>query len=341
MDRQTQAFTQFMHAWHPKVEERLAAQFTHDHSQDLETYAYRPLEEFSSRGGKRIRPILCLLGCMAVGGRPEDALGAAIAIEHFQSAALIHDDIADMGEHRRGKPCVHRSEGIGIAINTGDLALANTTHAVLCEHKLAPKVRLAVLGELSHMMLRTLEGQALDLGWARDRRWDLTPDDYRMMATLKTAHYSVASPLVIGATIAQGSSLQIEQLRSIGLAAGLAFQLQDDLLNLIGDPISQGKDWLSDITEGKRTLIALTALQRLDEQNRDELVRILSSHETDSERLTHAVQIMAEAGAIASVRDEARELTKTAATQATQAQLMPAARDALAAMAFYFISRLA
>lgn len=333
-------FTQFVSLWHPKVEACLAAQFDGKGKGDLDTYLYRPFAEFSSRGGKRLRPILCLLGCMAAGGNPQDALSAAIAIENFQSAALIHDDIADEGDLRRGKPCLHRSEGIGIAINVGDLALVQTSNAILSDSSLEPAVRCAMLDELSHMMLRTLEGQALDLGWVRDERWDITPDDYRNMATLKTAHYSAASPLAIGATLAQAPSHTVEQLRSIGLAAGLAFQLQDDLLNLVGDPQAQGKDWRSDITEGKRTLIALVALERMGEHGKGELLDILSSHQTNPEVLARAVQIMEETGAIACVHDEAQQLAATAASQAKEADLIPEARDILAAMASFFVSRL-
>ena len=90
---------------------------------DLERYLYRPLERFTASGGKRVRPVLCLLGAEAAGGDPEAALSCAVAVELFQSAALVHDDIADEGELRRGEPCLHRVEGEGLAINAGDLAL--------------------------------------------------------------------------------------------------------------------------------------------------------------------------------------------------------------------------
>ena len=137
---------------------------------DLDRYLYQPLTRFTASGGKRVRPVLCLLGAEAVGGSAEDALSCAVAVELFQSAALIHDDIADEGELRRGEPCLHRTEGTGLAINAGDLALTRVFEAVLSDGRLGADRAVAVLAELARMERHTLEGQALDLGWVRDDR---------------------------------------------------------------------------------------------------------------------------------------------------------------------------
>jgi len=160
---------------------------------DLDRYLYTPLARFTASGGKRTRPALCLLGCEAVGGTDALALSSAAAIEDFQSAALIHDDIADEGELRRGKPCVYLSEGTGIAINVGDLALVAVTAKILRDETLEPAVRMRVLEGLVSMEERTLEGQALDLGWVRDGRWDISTRDYLRMASHKTAFYLLRS----------------------------------------------------------------------------------------------------------------------------------------------------
>ena len=149
---------------------------------DLERYLYQPFARFVASGGKRTRPALVLLGCEAVGGDVERALSSAAGIEHFQSAALIHDDIADEGELRRGEPCTYLTEGLGVAINTGDLGIVRTFADVLEDGALDPTTKLRVLAELAQMEQRTVEGQALDLGWVRDGRWDVSTSDYLRMA---------------------------------------------------------------------------------------------------------------------------------------------------------------
>ena len=118
---------------------------------DLDRYLYAPLARFTASGGKRTRPTLCLLGCEAVGGDGSRALSSAAAIEDFQSAALIHDDIADESELRRGRPCVYRSEGTGVAINVGDLALVTVTSKVLRDETLEADVRLRVIDDAPEM----------------------------------------------------------------------------------------------------------------------------------------------------------------------------------------------
>lgn len=161
---------------------------------DLDTFLYAPLRAFSANAGKRHRPLICMLACQAVGGTFTDALAPAAAIEHFQSAALIHDDIADHGELRRGEPCMHRTQGIGIATNCGDLELTTVTSIILADDSLSADLKVRLLGELTAMTERTIEGQALDLGWVRDDRFDISVEDYLAMATLKTAYYSGATP---------------------------------------------------------------------------------------------------------------------------------------------------
>ncbi|MGN0075864.1 MAG: polyprenyl synthetase family protein [Parafannyhessea sp.] len=307
---------------------------------ELDRYLYGPLARFTASGGKRTRPALCLLGAEAVGGRAEDALSVATAIENFQSAALVHDDIADRSELRRGKPCVYVTEGVGVAINVGDLALTTVTRQILDDASLADATKLRVLREVVAMEERTLEGQALDLGWARDGRWDISVDDYLYMASHKTAYYSAAVPLAAGAICGGGTDAQVKALRSFGMSAGLAFQLQDDLLNLVGDPARQGKDFRSDITEGKRTLVAVWALTHLPEAAATELRTILSSSATDEATLARAVELMGESGAIDHTRAYARRLADEAKSHLASADFLPEAGRTLLSMADFFVERL-
>lgn len=331
------AFAAYLSEHHTDLDDYLLSFFTGktEHA-DLERYLYAPLRTFTENGGKRHRPLICLAACKAVGGDPARARSAAAAIEHFQSAALIHDDIADHGQLRRGKPCLYLTEGTGLAINCGDLDLTLVTDAVLNDPALDNATRVRVLRELTAMTERTIEGQALDLGWVRDGRFDLTIEDYLRMATLKTAHYSGAVPLACGAIIGGGSEEQIAALRSFGLDTGLAFQIQDDLINIVGS--DHAKDWRTDITEGKRTLVAVRALA--DERFHDELETILSSGTSASADLDRAVWIFQQTGAIEFARSYAADLTARAKQALAGIELDAESRALFLDMADFFIERL-
>ena len=190
-------------------------------ARDLDDCLYAPLTRFTASGGKRVRPVLALLGAEAAGGAPEDALSCAVAVELFQSAALIHDDIADEGELRRGEPCLYRTVGTGLAINAGDLALTRVFEVILGDEGLDADRKTRVLAEVARMERHTLEGQALDLGWVRDARWDVTPDDYTYMVRSKTAWYTVASPLALGALAAGAPCAATDGLVEVGIPLSL------------------------------------------------------------------------------------------------------------------------
>jgi geranylgeranyl diphosphate synthase, type I len=304
---------------------------------DMVRYLYGPLREFSENSGKRHRPLICLLACEAVGGDAKQAWPAAAAIEHFHTAALIHDDIEDSSLTRRDEPCMHVSEGEGLAINAGDLALSLVCGTVVHDPGLDDSMKIRVLAELVDMTSRTIEGQALDIGWARDGRFDLTIDDYLAMANHKTAYYSGGVPLAVGAIVGGGSTAQVETLRQFGMAAGLAFQIQDDVLNLCGTAESTKKDFRSDVTEGKRTLVAIHALQNADRSDR--LQVILAARSEDPAVLAEAVAIMQQAGSIEYARSYARELIESAKDGLIEAVPPSAARDLLGSMADFFVER--
>ena len=344
-------FSKFLNKYYKKIDELVASYYTDSlagncATPDIARYLYEPLEHYAANGGKRHRPAVCLIGCAAVGGDPRLATSAAVAVEHFHTAALIHDDIADEGELRHGEPCLHLTQGVGLAINDGDLALSQVTGSVLKDDRLDDAVKVRVLNELVDMTTRTIEGQALDIGWARDDRWDITVDDYLTMARHKTAYYSVAVPLACGAIIGGGSDDQVEALRSFGMKTGLAFQLQDDALNLIGEREATKKYFRNDITEGKRTLMVVYALGRAGESETyariaRELREILDSHTSDPDELERAVKLLREAGAIDHARAYSLELTADAKRDLEGVRLDPRAKDLLLAMADFFVERLA
>jgi geranylgeranyl diphosphate synthase type I len=323
---------------HGKPFERYLATFFEDGSHaDMTRYLYGPLRTFSDNAGKRHRPLICLLACEAVGGDPAKAWPSAAAIEHFHTAALIHDDIEDSSLTRRDEPCMHITEGLGLAVNAGDLALALVCGTVVDDEGLDDPTKLRVLAELVGMTTRTIEGQALDIGWARDDRFDLSIEDYLVMANHKTAFYSGGVPLAVGAIIGRGSEEQIETLRRFGQATGLAFQLQDDILNLVGTKESTRKDFRSDIAEGKRTLVAIHALGA--SQRRERLLEILSSRVSDPALFAEAVAIMEEAGSVEFARTYAHDLVVEAKAALQRSLPKTTARDLLCSMADFFIKR--
>lgn len=305
---------------------------------DMDKYLYDPLLTYSQNGGKRHRPLITFAACIAVKGDVARATSAAAAIEHFHTAALIHDDIADGAELRRGELCLHLTEGLGLAINAGDLGLSLVNGTVMNDPLLDDATKVRVVTELITMTRRTIEGQALDIGWARDARYDISPEDYLVMATHKTAHYSGAVPLAVGAIVGGGSESEIEALRNYGLDTGLAFQIQDDLLNLIGSEESTKKDFRSDITEGKRTLVVVHALKH--SEHKDRLIQILSAGEKDRAILDEAVQIMEDAGSIDYARSYAENLTSIAKNRLVDMVEPSNARDLLISMADWFVNRL-
>lgn len=333
-------FKQYLEERSAEIDEHLRTYFREGSHPDMSSYLYEPLAAYSDNGGKRHRPLITLLACKAVGGDERLALRAGAAIEHFHTAALIHDDIADESQLRRGEPCMHITMGEGLAINAGDLALSLVTGTVLNDDLLDDSVKIRVLKELVDMTTRTIEGQAMDIGWARDKRFDITVEDYLCMAQHKTAYYSGAVPLAIGAIVGGGTEEQVEVLRSYGMFTGLAFQLQDDLLNLVGSKEAATKDFRSDITEGKRTMVAVHALAHTEGAQREELLDILSSKETDQARLARAVEIMQAAGSIDYVRDYAVKLARQGQDELKRVLPMSISRTLLVSMGDFFVSRL-
>jgi len=228
---------------------------------DLSRHLLDPAGDYLDRNGKGLRPALCLATCEAFGATVEDAVPSAAALELLHTAFLVHDDVEDGSELRRGKPTLHRLYGPALAVNAGD-GLAVLALGALRDNdqRLGRALSARVLAEFVFMARQTVDGQARELGWQRDNRTDLTPDDYLDLIMKKTCWYTTVLPLRVGALIGSGGQADLEPMLRFGFFLGAAFQIRDDVLNLVGSTKRYGKEPLGDLREGKRSLILLHLL---------------------------------------------------------------------------------
>jgi geranylgeranyl pyrophosphate synthase/uncharacterized protein with NAD-binding domain and iron-sulfur cluster len=227
-------------------------------TREPQRHLYGLVKDFVDRSGKGLRPALCIATARALGGRGEDALPAAAGLEMLHNAFLVHDDIEDGSLWRRGVATMHRRAGVPVAVNTGDTmnALAMQLFRKAGE-SLGPLAAMRIFDEIDHLVIETLEGQAIELGWVRDNDLTVRVDDYLRLVLKKTAWYSFIHPMRIGALVANGEDQNLSRFNRFGYLLGLAFQITDDVLNLTGDVGRYGKEIDGDLWEGKRT-IALT-----------------------------------------------------------------------------------
>lgn len=257
---------------------------------------YGLISEFLSRGGKRFRPLMCVLSCEAVGGDGKLVLPAAASIELFHNFTLIHDDIEDNSLLRRGQPCLHVKYGVPLAINAGD-GLFMLVWRAAQRLPLPPGKKLEVQSMLLDSFTSVLEGQAMELGWIANSDFDVTEPDYLRMASGKTGALISAS-CSVGACIAGGTSKEIAALQGFGSAVGLSFQIKDDVLNLRGCEEKYKKEIGGDITEGKRTLITIHALSNASKPDAASIRSILKSRTRDPREIARAISLFEKYGSI-------------------------------------------
>ena len=218
-------------------------------------WLYGPMREYPSRPGKALRPALCLSAGRAFGATSDTLVGIAVAVELLHNAFLVHDDIADGSEIRRGRPTLAAEHGIAAALNAGDgLAIVASQVLRRAVRRLDRDLADLVMSEFDTMAMRTLEGQATEIGWQIDTVDNLGPEDYLELIMHKTCWYTTIHPLRVGAMVGSGGTVDLGPLVRFGFHFGAAFQIRDDLLNLIGDEHTYGKEILGDLYEGKRTL---------------------------------------------------------------------------------------
>jgi geranylgeranyl diphosphate synthase, type II len=239
-------------------------------------YLHDLVVDYPRRGGKMMRPSLCIAHAKAFGAGLEQSVLTAAAIEMLHNALLVHDDIQDSSEERRGRPTLHALHGVPLALNAGDMLMLLSLRPLMDNaDRLGEALALEVLRETEGMARESAEGQALELGWRDLNASHVTEADYLRMVLKKTAWFSTIYPARVGALIGTRGKCDPSMFNAFGFFLGAAFQIQDDLLNLIGDE-SYGKELGGDLFEGKRTLMLIHARQASAAPERAMFDQILS-----------------------------------------------------------------
>lgn len=228
----------------------------------LRPVLYDLMLDYPLRAAKALRPALCIATCRALGGGLEAVLRSAAVIELYHNAFLVHDDVEDGSEKRRDRPTLSAVHGAPIAVNVGDAMLAMSLWPLLDNmQSLGLGQALRILQVVARMAQESAEGQALELDWVRRAHWQLPDADYIRMILKKTSWYSFVTPMLIGGIVAGVAAAKLASLRAFAVCVGIAFQIQDDILNITADERLYGKEIGGDLWEGKHTLILLHALR--------------------------------------------------------------------------------
>lgn len=239
-------------------------------------YLYDLVADYPERGGKMMRPSLCIATARAFGARLEEALLTAVSIELLHNALLIHDDIQDESEERRGRPTLHVLHGVPLALNAGDmLSLMSLKPLIQNRELIGDHLTLRIIEETERMAHECAEGQALELGWRRDNTSALEDEDYLEMVLKKTCWLATIYPIRVGALIGSRDSVELDDFGPFAFLLGATFQIQDDLLNLVADG-SYGKELNGDIWEGKRTLMLIRLFREANVDERSQLSSVMS-----------------------------------------------------------------
>ncbi len=308
------------------------------------------IEEYTLRGGKRIRAILMILGYRMFGGMSDEIIDAASALELVQSYFLIHDDIMDESDKRRGKATVHKiyenehltygfpgnparfGENMGIV--TGDLANIYAFE-IFSRTNFPSNNKENARKELERIMEYTGYGQLIDV--YSSMLSNFSENDLLLLHEYKTANYTIYGPLALGAILA---GEETHKLRDFAIPIGIAFQLQDDILGLFGDEKKIGKPVTSDLAEGKKTLLIIKALENAKNDEREIIMNALGNPTVTIEQLKKIRNIVKNTGSLDYSINLAAELVEQGKSRLQSIDVpMPEYKEVLLDMADYMIKR--
>ncbi|MBU1120994.1 polyprenyl synthetase family protein [Candidatus Micrarchaeota archaeon] len=270
-----------------------------------------PIWEFLDRGGKRWRPLLMITSFRAFGGKEEELINKASVIPEFlHNGSIMVDDIEDDSDLRRGKKCTHKLYGVDIAVNAGN-AMYFIPFILLYRNELnlSDEVKAKAYDLCIEEMLKIHFGQGTDIYWHQGKKGEVKEEHYLQMSAFKTGTLARLSAK-LGALLAGAGKKEIEKIGAYAESIGIAFQIQDDILNLTGKEFAKGKGLGEDIHEGKRTLILIHALRKAKEKDRKRLLKIINSHPSDRKTIKEAIEIMKKTDSIEYAGEKARKLVE-------------------------------
>ncbi|MGB9703263.1 MAG: polyprenyl synthetase family protein [Candidatus Micrarchaeia archaeon] len=273
----------------------------------------KPLYELLDRGGKRWRPVLLALVAEAFGVKKEIYKTLFPVIEVIHNSSLISDDIEDGSEMRRGKPAIHKIFGTDIALNASELAyFAPVQACIIKNRKIGKRMKFKLLEIYLEEMTKLSLGQATDIVWHNGigRANEITEKEYFQMCAWKTGTLARMAAKM-GAALGNASEEAIQAIGEYAEKIGIAFQIQDDILELTGEEFTQKKGGIGkDITEGKRSLMVIHTLQVASQEDKKRLLEILSMHTTDQNLINEAISLMKKYNSIEYAKDVARKLVE-------------------------------
>ena len=295
---------------------------------------YASVWDLIDRGGKRIRPAMAFLASECVGGSRQDALGAAASVELLHNMTLVHDDIEDQSELRRGKPCIHRIYGIPTAINAGDAMLIKVFEIANSSH---------IPQERCHRLVSQVANRAYAITWGQAfefhmwNRKEFTEEDVIRLLRNKTGALTALSTEG-GAIAGGGSDEQIKLLGEFGETIGIGFQVIDDALNVAGVLKKYGKEIGGDIREGKKTILSAHLLRVASAQDKRTFTRLLGKKKITKTEIRKAIKLYEGYGSIKYAKTQAQAYLENAQEKLNKLPPSPA-RDNLSSIAEFLVSR--
>ncbi|MBI2546744.1 polyprenyl synthetase family protein [Candidatus Woesearchaeota archaeon] len=310
------------------------------------------LKEFSLRGGKRIRPILAIFGYKAIKEQNEAVLQAALAVELMESFLLIHDDILDQDDFRRGYYSMHKVYelkakklypdsdaahfGRSMAIMAGDL-LASFGSECITRSDFPAELKIKAIDKFNRVIINTAFGEVMDI--VSELKPEVSELDIIRVNELKTAIYTIEGPLHIGAILAGASRQQLDILTKYAIPLGQAYQIHDDILGMFGNEKKLGKPVGSDLREGKKTILILKALQLAKQPQVKSIMAALGNKSITREQIDEIRNIVLESGALDYCQNLVRQLSEQAKTHIRHSGFRPEGKSFLLAIADYMTQR--
>ena len=301
-----------------------------------------PIWDMLDRGGKRWRPALFLLICEALGKDSDCCLGFSIIPEVIHNGTLIIDDIEDSSKLRRGKPCTYKIFQIDIAVNAGNAMYYLPLLPLMTQKtKLTPEMERDVYEVYVQEMINLSMGQAMDIAWHRGiaNADKLGEEDYLQMCAYKTG--TLARMAAKMAAVLSGADKPlVEKLGRFAESIGVAFQMQDDILDITGVEFAKKKGGVGqDITEGKRSLMVIYTLKKANSSDKKRLIEILNMHTSDQALRDEAIALMQKYNAVEHVKHTAERIVEESWSEAEKLLPTPEAKEKLKQFAEFLIKR--